>query len=266
MDARQRSLSSLRLYFVIGAVLGIVGILALVYVAGYRPGPGFTLVKAATLIMDDMPAGTSVYIDGRLRGASHGGPMRFKLVPGTHSVIVDALDNNSWSDAVSLEAPGDTHVRPLLVPSQIEHQPLTELEARKAVATLAAYRLPSESEPLRMSGGCVLVYTAKGRILAKGSQGSGCAIPQYLCVGAGCGAAIVFETGSDLRSVIPYPGRDDVLLISYGSMVAAVEVNPISPQFFASLIDGSRETALPRSDTSIVTIGPDGVSEVRLAE
>jgi hypothetical protein len=235
-------------------VVLFVALLAMGYLLGYRPGPSFTFVRAGTLVLSNVPTGASVYADETKRAVGHGGDVRIALVPGTHSIIVDAKGNNPWSDAILVDAAKETIVHPILIPLVVQRQNIPVDDRSRASAALAAYVLPDAKHPLALEGGCATVYVEDNRLVADATTTApGCSTPpSYLCVGGTCATTVLFAPRTELRSVLPFPGRQDAVIVAYGNTLAVLELNPLSPQYFAPLLVGVLPTAAVWTPQSIV--------------
>ena len=74
---------------------------------------------------------------------------------------------------------------------------------------------------------------------------------------------MVFPPADRLRAVTVFPGRDDALLISSGSLVHVLELDPRTPRFFAPLYDrGEAPKAIPWTEDSILVEDGEMVLEL----
>lgn len=225
------------------------------YIAGFRPGPNLTFVRVGTLVVEGLPRGATVYVDGARRGASMGVDMRLPLVPGNHNVIIDTgVEFHPWNDLVSIQARTDTISKPLLVSKETKMKTLGDSDFASAKTLLRNYHLPTEASPLLLAEGCAEVRVSENRIIAVGTTTDGCTPPTYLCTGDACIPTILYSAISPIRSILPYPGREDVLVISYGTMVAVLELNPLEPQYAAPVYTGVSPIVLPWTADTLVVI------------
>lgn len=227
----------------------VVALFGIAFAFGFRPGPGLTFVRTGTLVLN-LPAGATVYADETRRATGQGKNVRIALVPGNHSIIVDVPGDNPWNDIVTIEPHADTTIHPLFVP--VKPVATVTTPTAEATAQLAAYKLPTESAPIVLQDGCTAVSVLKNRVVASVATSTCATPPAYLCVGGTCATTVVFAPVAPLRSVIPYPGREDALVVSYGDTIAVIELNPLKPQFFAPLVRGTAPMVIPYSDTSIL--------------
>lgn len=227
-------------------------LLCIGYMLGYRPGPGLTLVRVGTLVLSGIPKGGTVYADETKRAVSNGSDVRIALEPGGHSIIVDVKGDNPWSDVVSIAARADTRVTPIAVPLTVTRTALTPDQAGQANTALTTYKLPDEQHPIVMANGGADVYVSQNRIVAAPATTTGATPPAYLCIGGTCATTVIFAPIAPLRSVLPYPGRQDALIVSYGGTLAVLELDPLKPQFFAPLMQGIFPAAAIFDATHIV--------------
>lgn len=253
-------------YKLLLAIALIFIVMVIGYVMGYRPGPGFTLVREGTVVLTNVPVGAVVYADESKRAVGKGTDVRVALVPGNHLLIVDSAGNNPWSDLIDVPSRVDTKVTPVLVPLKVTRVAVAEADLAKANAALAASVLPTAQAPLLLDGGCAGVVVSQNRIVASVASTTGCTPPPYLCVGGTCATTVIFAPVAPLRSVLAYPGREDTLIVAYGDTIAVIELNPLRPQFFAPLLRGTAPKAalwdeahiLVRDGTRTFTVGLQG--------
>ncbi|KND49591.1 MAG: hypothetical protein AB203_00725 [Parcubacteria bacterium C7867-008] len=239
------------------APLLIIALLIVVFTAGYvlgfRVGPGLTVVRAGTLVLTNIPTDAVVYADEAKRAVGHGTDVRIALVPGNHSIIVDSVGNHPWSDLVPVTAGTDLRISPVFVPVTADRSSLEEPARTEATKALAAALLPDATHPIVMENGCANVFVSNNRVVATVATSTGCTPPPYLCVGGTCATTVIFAPIAKLHSVIAYPGRQDVLIIGYGTTLAVFELNPLKPQFFAPLFNGGlAPVAIPWDAGTIV--------------
>lgn len=232
-------------------LLWLVALFALIllvgYTAGFRPGPGLTVVRVGTLVVTGIPAGTTVYADLAPRGSSRGSDFHIQLVPGSHTIIVDAPGDEPWEQIVTVASNRDTEISPILVPKEPMLRELSGAAAASVIAAGAA--LPSEHAPLRM--GCANVFVSLNRVVAApASTTPGCAPPEFLCGENSCEPTISYAPAADIRSVIPFPGRTDAVIVAAGAWVYAVALDPRSPQFFAPVFQGPAPALAAGPDSS----------------
>ncbi len=228
-------------------VVVFVVVLAIAFFAGFRPGPGLTLVRVGTLVVADIPAETDVFVDQAYRGTSSGNPVKANLVPGTHSVIVDAPGMQPWNTVIAIEPRQDLTVSPILVPKAPERSLLVGDEADVAADAIRATVLPTEANPLIV--GCNAISISNNRVIA--APAADCETPEYLCSEGACSPTIVYSPPAPIRSVIPFPGRTDALLVATGEWVNVLDIDPRNPQFFAPLGRGTSPLIAAEDEDSI---------------
>ena len=166
-----------------------------------------------------------------------------------HSVIVDVPNNNPWNEVVTIEAGMTTTVNPLIVPVTVSR---VNIAQEVPPPPASAYALPTAQQPLLLENGCASISVSQNRIIATAATTTGCVAPTYLCVGGTCAPTVVFAPITPLRSVLPFPGRQDAVIAAYGDTVAVIELNPLRPQFFAPLLRGQAPRAAIGADGSLV--------------
>ena len=248
-----------RYALITGMILILAGATAL-YSMGYRPGPGLTFVRTGSVVIKGVPAGGVMYVDDLRRTTSTGSDVSLPLVPGDHTLIIDVSADYPWSDIVSIQAKKDTVSQPILIAKNPQKALLSQTDAAKADSQFAATTLPDATHPLRIANGCAQVTVQGNQIIVSLASSSSptsasattsaapCTPPPYLCVNNDCSPAIIFSPTRPLTSVILYPGRTDALIVSYGDLVAALEIDPEKPQYFAPIQEGAAATIIP--DTS----------------
>jgi hypothetical protein len=235
------------------SILWVVGLFLLViivgYMTGFRPGPGLTVVRVGTLIVTDLPKGSSVYVDQAPRGTtSQAQSLSVDLVPGTHTIIVDVPNEEPWEKIVTITSSKSTTVSPILVPKTPDPKKVTGSEATNAALLISRTKLPNDSTPLHMD--CADVFASDNRVIVQAATTTpGCVSPEYLCTEGSCAPTIVFAPTATLHSVIPFPDRTDALIVAAGDWVYAIGLDPRSPQYFAPILHGNSPLVAPASST-----------------
>jgi|CXWL01.1.fsa_nt_gi hypothetical protein len=229
-------------------VIGIIG----GYSFGYRVGPGLTFVKVGILTLTGLPQGSNVYLDETSRTISNGGAVRLSLVPGNHSVIVDASGYYPWNDVFVIDTHVNNVLAPILIPTKISKERLKNEEALTAKTLEKNAILPTRESPIAMAKGCAQIFVESNEIIAEPITTS-CTPPPYLCTGGSCSATIIFSPlSASIHSITKLPGREDVIVVGYGNTIAVVELNPLAPQFFAPLYVGAKPKAFLWDEKTIV--------------
>lgn len=246
--------SFLRAHWALIAVAALLALLAAGFLGGYRIGAGFTLVRSGSVAVAGLPAGTDLYFDlSRLQTVGALGATSLRLTPGQHTVIVDADGFQPWDELFSVESATTTMLRPILVPVEVKAVELVGAAKTEAARVIKASALPTKAKPLVTAGGCAAVYASAGKVVAEATTtpGASCEAPAFLCEEGVCAPTIVHAPAEALRSVLPYPGRDDALVIAAGGLIYVVELDPREPQFFAPLFKGAYAAAASWSPSSI---------------
>ncbi len=253
-----------RRYVYLWVVLGIVVVLLGGYAAGFRMGPGLTVVRVGTLIVKDIPAGTAVYADQASRGIASGGPLHMSLVPGTHTIIVAAPNMEPWEKAIQISSSETTTISPILVPMKPTALRLSEPEAGTARALAAAIALPTEQAPLIL--GCAAVYVSQDRVIAgPATTTPGCQMPpDFLCSAGSCEPTIIYTPPTPIRAIIPFPERTDAVIVSTGTWTYALGLDPRYPQYFAPVVQGAAPLIATGSSTSFYFIDSGNAFRIEL--
>lgn len=234
---------------------GIVAFIALVtvlFLAGFRIGPGI-ITRAGTISVTDLPAGAALYIDEQKRVDPEDGIAEAVVLPGNHRVIIGTPDYQPWNELVAVEPGKETRLAPIFVPVKPHAGIMLPAGQADAWRRVNASVLPGSATPLPLSGGCALVSVQGNRILATPTTTPSCEPPLYLCIDGSCAPTVVLEGAESIRSLFPYPGRDDALIVALGTSLFVLELDPREPQFFAPLMRGDAPLrAAPGDEGDIV--------------
>ncbi len=244
--------SFLQRWWLLITIVVVVTAIVLFFLTGFRIGPGVSIVRVGTLVLEDVPAGASVYVDEAYSRLSAGGSVRIAMLPGSHVVIVSAEGAQPWNELVAIDPDTETIARPIIVPVKVTVMAVPAEDTAKAAAVVSKTKLPTLQAPLTLSGGCALVYVSGKNIVAEASTTATCTPPPYLCVEEDCGPTAIMTPVEHINAVLPYPGRDDALVISVGQTLFVLELDPRAPQFFAPLLRGTNPRVAPWSENSIV--------------
>jgi hypothetical protein len=251
-------------FFLLVAVI-IVLLIAVPYLLGFRVGPDLHIERVGTLMLTNLPSGTSVYIDDTLyRTLGSAGNVSEELEGGSHSIIVSAPGDYPWSSITQITSNKDTTIEPLLVSTKPNVTKLSGTAETQALAAIASTTLPTQAHPLVMGNGCEDVYVSNNQIIAAAVQAAGCTPPPYLCVDATCSPTIIYAPIAPLKTVVAFPKRQDALVFQFGSTLFAISLDPRSPQFFAPLLIGTNPVMGALPDGTIVVENGSVVFRVNL--
>lgn len=265
-------LRALKSYWFLILVVLLITVVALGYFAGYRVDQ-VGITRVGTISVTGLPEKAVVYIDASRRVRASGGTAELSLTPGSHSIIVDSEGNNPWNEIVTVETAGHTTVSPILVPTSIKKALVIGADQEKAITLARSVTLPTKQKPLTLASGCASLYASGGRVIAEATTSPACAaIPAYLSCApksaenpsGGCAPTLIFTPSAALRAIIPFPGRQDALIVWAGNLVYAVEIDPREPQFFAPIFKGSVTGLAPWSTSSVVVTNGTQVVELPL--
>jgi hypothetical protein len=215
-------------------------VLAVAYGAGFRIGPELTLNRVGYVSITGLPKGANVYTDSFLQGTtSKAGTMNFELIPGTHAIIVGTPADYPWSTTLVVASGKKETISPILVATNFSGTPLTGADKTAALAAIASTTLPTEANPLVISGACASVYVANNQLIEDPATSTpSCTPPPYLCVGGSCASTIIYAPLAPISSILPFPGRSDAIVILLDHNIYALALDPTSPQFFAPIGHG----------------------------
>lgn len=246
-------------YIYPGVIIASVVFLILLgvgYFSGYRIGPGITLVKTHTLTITNLPNGATVFTDYATRGTTSTSTMKVSLVPGTHTVLISANDYWPFSTIVTVPENANATVRVFMVPKTVAGTILHGKEASAAKKLVAKQTLPTAKDPLIMGNGCALIsVTAMRQIIATPTTTPSCTPPPFLCIDSNgkCATTIIFSPTQKPTDVLPYPGRQDALLISIGKTIYAFSLDPRNQPHGVPVLSGiSPRMALTAKGTVVV--------------
>ncbi len=267
-----RALVFLRQYSVVLIFIALVLIGVFSYAFGLRI-TGSGIVQTGALYMEGLPNGTAVYTDQSRLTMEKGGKVRIDLLPGGHTVIVDAPNMQPWNELFTVQSGKNAVLSPLFVPKEPVLRQLGAEDLAKASTAILSYALPTKAAPLSLADGCAVVYVANNRILADAAVAENCTTPPYLLCPVEEGgerteacpsSTVIFPPNEYIESVAPFPGRNDAIVVAAGSQAYVVELDPRAPQFFAPILKGPRVRSAPWNDTSVVITDTTKVYELLL--
>jgi hypothetical protein len=163
-----------------------------------------------------------------------------------------------WEGLVDVPEDADTSVDAFLIPKTVTPKELLDTDAASALKLIAAAKLPDASSTLLLLDGCADVFVSTNRILAQQSASPTCAPVPYLSGNEGSSTpTIIYAPVQTLHSVVPYPGRSDALIVTAGTQIYALALDPRSPRAFAPLISGVAPVLAEQSDGTLL-ISDDG--------
>ena len=234
------------------------------YLMGYRVGPGITLVKTHLLTITNLPRGASVFTDYAPRGTSEASTMHITLVPGQHTVLISAKGYWPWDHVVTVPNNTNATVHALMVPKVTSGTLLSGAKAKAARERVAAQTLPSATKPLVLENGCALIsLTDTNQIIATPTTTPSCTPPPFLCVGGTCAPTVILSPVKKPTTIVPYPHREDALLIAIGKTVYALSLDPRTPRTFAPVLKGIAPQLTTEQNGTVVVV--DKSAAYRLA-
>jgi hypothetical protein len=235
-------------------LVALVLILILVgaYGLGYRVGPGLTLMKIGTVVLTDLPIGASVYVNQAFHKTATESLMRVSLLPGAQNFLIGTEDYYPWNELVTVPSGSDIAVKPIFIAKSAKETMLHDLDRERGELLLSQMELPTKESPLKVAGGCVAISMQGSQLIAEATTTEGCTPPPYMCSDGTCEPVLLFTPHEALRAVIPFPGRDDTVIITLGKTIYALEVDPREPRFFAPILREHLPNIAPWSENAIV--------------
>jgi hypothetical protein len=265
MAIMQKLLFYVRKYLILLIIVFIVIVLAIFYEAGFRVGPDLTLNRVGYLSVSGLPSGATIYDDTSLLGTStKTGTQHYELIAGTYSLIVSVPGDYPWSTTVAISSAKTSSISPILVSETLAGKALTGTAATQALAAIASTTLPTTAKPLAISGACATVYVENNQLIENPVETASCTPPPYLCIQGSCAPTIVYSPLAPIDAVLPFPGRNDSVVILLDHSLYAIALNPESPQFFAPIGHGEKPSAGVLPDGTIVVSDTGNVSQISL--
>ena len=223
-------------------ILWVVLILAALVVFG---GMGVSNYWIATGTLELLsPAGTVVFIDGA-RIAS-GVPIsgsevktQKRLSAGEHTIIVASDAGFPWKKDLIISKDGVTRVHPFQVAKQIKgvRIPESDPEYGKLMSLIEAASVPSKVNPLTSRDGTTRIWVEQNIIyweLLKDAP-----LPLW-CEKNVCDTPVaVMPTLSPINSLAFLNERNDVLVVSVGGKIIAIEADKRGAQNIAPILEGT---------------------------
>jgi hypothetical protein len=245
--------------------LPILGILLLAVLLAFvtqaiRTG-SFESFRSGTVTVTDLPEGAVVYVDNDRSKRSGGGDITLSLSSGNHLLVVDAEGFEPWSQLVSIEKGSAVTVRPILIGETRSARQLSTED--QGAARSLAFANQETGAALRATLGCVEVRASGRDIIASATSTDSCVSPSYLCEDGTCEPTLITNVKNPIRAVVPFPGRDDAVIVAHGDSVIVLELDPREPQFAALLYQGTAPLIAPWSDTEVALVDGERVVALR---
>ncbi len=246
--------------YVIAASVLFLLLLTGMYMSGYRIGPGLVLTKEQQIIITNLPNNAQVFLDYAPRGIAHNHTLTLSLVPGNHTILASAKTYWPWKHFIVVPENKSITVRAFLIPQVPKGIILTSIKKDNAEKKIDATVLPNNTHPLNFINKCISLTVSRNQIIATPiEKSSSCTPPSYLCIDNTCKPTVVFSSAQKISGVIPYPGRNDAIIISIGKNIYALSIDPRSPRTFAPLLkgiapkiaSGENETLLVRDEKTV---------------
>lgn len=266
----ERGVQILKKYWFLAILLGIALVFSILFFLDYRIGPGGVVAKSGTVVLTGVPLGSTLYLDTIRNQTIAREETVLRLFPSAHELVVDVEGYQPWNELVYVGSGEEQRISPLLVPEVLKEKLIEESRIQEASQILSKQTLPTREKHLLVSNECVRVYVSGNRIVGERTEKEGCGTVPYLCTDEGiaeygaCLPTIIFEPQETLTNFIPYPNRDDALIVASGNLVYVIELDPREPRFFAPLARSPKVRIAPWSDTSIIITSTNGPRELPL--
>ncbi|HEC94066.1 MAG TPA: hypothetical protein ENI56_01685 [Candidatus Kaiserbacteria bacterium] len=209
------------------------------YTAGYRLGAGLVLTREQEVIITNIPNDAKIFSDYALRTGILNNTISISLIPGNHMLLASAKGYWPWKYMVTVPESKSITVRAFLIPRVPKGKILNGNERLLAKKKIASVVLPTPAQPLTFTNECMSLATSGNQVIATPlPPSSSCTPPPYLCSKNTCSPTIIFSSAKKITGLIPYPGRDDAILIEIGNTIYALSIDPRAPRTFAPLLKG----------------------------
>src|SRR3989344_956900 len=238
-----RTEERVRLYALSAIV--VIGIsFAILYFGNYHLS-GYRLIKGGTLVIENIPTETFIYID-KFQKSSGGSKDKFikNLSAGSHNVAVAKVGYWPYFKDIEIKS-GDTYKLNFFVVPQSASGVYIDVQDPKyqEIKNLFGKNiLPSEESPLVSDDGLVAISIKDNKIFANwlGDQNEK---PYYFCFPESLEdctktSIVSFDPITTIRNVTFYKGRNDSLLIAVLNGVFVLEIDPYGTQNFQPLFEG----------------------------
>lgn len=222
------------------------------HAVGYRLGPGLSIVEIGTVTLTNLPEGTTIYVNEVLEKSPRGNEARLKLLPGTHSILLGFDSLYPWTELVTVPSGAEVSITPILIEQSAKETTLHDEERILAESAIDGVTLPTRDAPLLVHGGCVGIYVEAGDLFAKPVADSSCEPIPFLCYEEGCATSVLPPENEAVRAVIPFPGREDAVIVALGQSIYAVEIDSRAPQFVAPILREHLPEIAPWKENSFV--------------
>lgn len=217
------------------------------FTLGFRITNGLSVVYAPRITITDVPQKAVLFVDNKktaTSGTKH--TIVARISPGDHSLVVGAPNYNPWVELISVTQEPQT-LRAIMTLRSIDGTVLTKKDPEWKTATkllAAPYTLPNKNLPLQLGTNTVIANETHVAVIENGKE-----------------KVIFTPVEGNISSVLPFPGRDDVVVVVSGPTVYLVEIDTKKPQTINTLLNGLQPHIVTDGKT---LYGKDGDTTFRL--
>lgn len=233
------------------------GVLALIVLTvGVLDYSGYVLsgpyiIKGGTLVIEDVPAETKVFIDNKKRketGASETSVSIRGIAPGIHDIIVANDRTWPWISEFEASSAQTSTIYPVFVPRDPNGSVVTKDDPRfdEMRNALGSYQLPTQDEPLIHEANGTELWVDDGVVFSRQAN----QIDEL--------TTTVFTSQFPIRSIAWYKGRVDVLLIASSDSIFAVDARESDIRNFLPVYRGVSPSFAVNPDNSTELFVDDG--------
>ncbi|OHA20090.1 MAG: hypothetical protein A2836_01370 [Candidatus Taylorbacteria bacterium RIFCSPHIGHO2_01_FULL_45_63] len=254
--------SKIKNHLIIAILTILLGGASALFSLGYRLGPTGLPTKTGSLIIQNLPEGARVFVDGKDMGVKNGGSYARRLLPGEHSVLVAKTAHWPWTKTVSIIEKEAVELQPFTIPESVSgefitsndprHDPVlsqinnttaptlkknvSELLENESLADWLQQNIPN----LRVSKKGNVALWLSGQEIQAAWIGTGLPKNTYFCPEKICGVISVFKSASPIQNIDFFDDRDDVFLFSSREGLFAVELPGGDVQNFQPIYLGAQ--------------------------
>jgi len=259
--------SILRYILIAIALLAVVLIIG--FAAGYRFGPGLSIVKVGTIEVTNLPSGTTVILNEDRKTTTNEAVDSFRIggvLPESHTLLVSREGYWPWAKDVVVPENETITFAPFFVPRSSTGVIITDTDPAYATirGQITSHELPRSDSPLYSNDETIAVWVNDKAVHARW-EGEGTP-PYFFCTGGICPTeTVVFTAFEDVRDLSFLPGRRDVLAIATGHGVIALEMDRRgTPQNFQPIYEGQSPIFAPGATSTLYVLDEPYLYEISI--
>ena len=221
------------------------------------------------IVIDRLEAGSAVYVDkieSKVVNSTRENVSLRRLHVGTHSILIVRAGFWPWLKEVEIKKGEKIFLSPFAVSENSSGFFIDESdpEYESLLARFSALAPPDFENKKISEDGNIAFWVDESTIFVEwlGEQGL---IPSSFCNESDCPRVTVpLTVGGDIRNVDFYKGRNDVLIVSFGNGVFAIEIDSKNHQNFQPIFEGQSPQFLLKSENSIYVLDGGVLREVAI--